>query len=278
MLRGSQGDQQSVGTEFNVLLHQVGVHANELDRKGVADKFLFDFDGVGDNLDNAFGRKLVDELVVEHAGKVAVESLVSADEFVGEGKTGHQTALLEPENGAERSGKEDSLHDAKGDASFGKAGLFGVAPLKSPLGLLLNTWDGVNGVQKTHLFARVLNVGINQQGVSLRVNVFNGNLETVKASGLGGLELRHEILSQVLVDNSVRGGKEGQNVANEMAFVVGKLDPVGHIGTEINLFGGPERGFGLFVHFPQLRREKDNECWDFGEIDSTTTIGFEKSY
>lgn len=38
-----------------------------------------------------------------------METLVSGDELVGEGQTGHHLAFLEPENGAEGPAEEDAL-------------------------------------------------------------------------------------------------------------------------------------------------------------------------
>jgi hypothetical protein len=38
---------------------------------------------------------------------VCVKTLVSRDELVGEGESGHESSLLEPEDGSERSREED---------------------------------------------------------------------------------------------------------------------------------------------------------------------------
>ena len=252
VLGGSQGNQETVSAELNVLCHQLGVHTDQLNRKGVADEFLLNVDSIGNNLDNALGRKLVNELVVQHAGEITVETLVTRDEFVREGKTRHKSSFLEPEDGAETSREEDSLDNAEGDATLGEACLFGIAPLEGPLGLLLDTRDSVDSVQESHLFTSVLDVGINQQGVSFGVDVLDSDLESVEASALGRLKLGHEILGKILVNNSIRSGEESQNVADEVAFVVGKLDPVGHIGTKIDFLGSPEGSFGFLVHFPEL--------------------------
>ena len=192
------------------------------------------------------------ELLVQHAGKVTVETFVPRDELVGERQTGHETSLLEPENGAKGARKEDSLHHAKGDAPFGKAGILGVRPLKSPVGLALDTGNGINGVQEVQTFLRVLNIGINQQGIGFRVDVLHGNLESVKASSFGGLNLRHEILRQVFVDNAVRGRKKCQNVRDKVTLVVRQRVPIFHVTAKIDLFGRPEGGFCLLVHFPEL--------------------------
>lgn len=45
---------------------------------------------------------------VQVAGEVAVQALVAGDELVGERQAGHQAALLEPVDGAEAAGGDDS--------------------------------------------------------------------------------------------------------------------------------------------------------------------------
>mmetsp|Transcript_6944 Transcript_6944/g.16721 ORF Transcript_6944/g.16721 Transcript_6944/m.16721 type:complete len:243 (-) Transcript_6944:176-904(-) len=181
-----------------------------------------------------------------------MESLVARNKLVRKGQARHEPPFLEPENGTEASGKEDSLDDAKGDAPLGETGHVRVAPLECPLRLLLHARNGIDRVQETHLLAVVLDIGVDQQGVGLGVDVLDGDLESVETSSLRRLKLSHEILGQILVDDSVGGGKEGKDVADEVALVVGELRPIGHVRAEIDFFRGPERGFGLFVHFPQV--------------------------
>lgn len=85
------------------------------------------------------------------------------------------------------------------------------------------------------------------------MDVLHHDLETVETSGLGDLNLRAETLDKVLVDDTVRGSEEGEDVRDEEALVVVETPvPVVKILGEINLLGGPERGFGLLVHVPNL--------------------------
>lgn len=68
------------------------------------------------------------------------------------------------------------------------------------------------------------------------------NLETIKASGLGDLDLATESLYEVLVHESVRRGEECQYRGYEDAFiVVHTAVPVPGIGAHVNFVGGPER-------------------------------------
>ncbi len=104
------------------------------------------------------------------------------------------------------------------------------------------------------LFLGVFNIGVNQQRVYLRVDVLDGDLETVKAAGLGNLDFTHEIEHEVLVYDAVAGGKKRQHVFDKVALVIGEfVVPVGLVLHEVNLFGSPERCLGFFVPFPHFR-------------------------
>lgn len=74
---------------------------------------LLDVDRIADDLGNPLDGQLVDELSKQQAREVGVESLVSADELVREAQPGHQAPLLEPEDRAEATRKEDSLRSAE---------------------------------------------------------------------------------------------------------------------------------------------------------------------
>lgn len=58
------------------------------------------------------------------------------------------------------------------------------------------------------------------------MDVLHGDLEAVEAAGLGDLHLGAEVLSQILVDDAVGSGKEGQDIFDEVAFVVVEFLPV----------------------------------------------------
>ena len=52
------------------------------------------------------------------------------------------------------------------------------------------------------------------------MNIFYCNLEAVKASSFWDLNLCGKVGCEVLVNDSVRGGKKCEDVGNEMAFVL----------------------------------------------------------
>lgn len=89
------------------------------------------------------------------------------------------------------------------------------------------------------------------------MDVLHHDLETIEATSLGNLNLSTETLDEVLVDNAVRGGKEGKNVGDEVTLIVVQaVVPVVEILGEINLLSGPEGGLGLLVHLPDLFTNK----------------------
>ena len=80
-------------------------------------------------------------------------------------------------------------------------------------------------------------------------------METVKALGLGGLDLGRESLDQVLVDNTIRldisrgprhhtstySSKESKDVLDEVSLVVIELVvPIVEIGGKVDFLGCPE--------------------------------------
>jgi len=112
-------------------------------------------------------RQPVRDLAVEQARKVRVETLITGDELVADREAGHQPTLLEPEDGAEGAAEEDALNHGKGEEPGGKAGLHIINPGQSPVGLLLHTRDGLDGIKEIPLLLRVVDVGIDQEGIGL---------------------------------------------------------------------------------------------------------------
>jgi hypothetical protein len=70
-----------------------------------------------------------------------VHSLVTGDEFVGEGQTGHETALLEPEDRGECSTEEDTLDSSECDETRGEGRVVIADPFQGPVCLLADAWD-----------------------------------------------------------------------------------------------------------------------------------------
>ena len=67
---------------MNVLLHEVGVHADQVDGQRFCDEFNLDVDGFGnDPADDVF-TCASDQLAVKQTGEITVKPLVARDEFV----------------------------------------------------------------------------------------------------------------------------------------------------------------------------------------------------
>ena len=132
----TERQEQAVGNELDVLLHQVGVHAEESTGKRLRQELLLDDDSVSDDvLDDLLARAVV-EVGEQEASEVGVETLVTRDQLVGEGQAGHEAALLEPEDGGECTAEEDTLDGSEGNEALGKSRLLVIDPSKGPVGLL----------------------------------------------------------------------------------------------------------------------------------------------
>src|SRR5690606_11461780 len=99
----------------------------------------------------------------------------------------------------------------------------------------------------------VFDICVDEKSVGFRMNILHHDLETIKAPCLGDLDFAHKIYSQVLINDTITGGKESQYVRNEMPFSVIQVCPILKIPGEIDLFSSPETGFMLLVHFPDSR-------------------------
>jgi hypothetical protein len=250
--------EQAVGHEFNVLAHEIPVHADERDREGVADELALDVDSVGDDLADAGLVELVAEKLVEEAGEITVEALIAGDELVGEGEARHEPALLEPEDGAEGPREEYALDAGEGNDALSEA-LPAVDPAHGPVSLAPDRGHGVDGAEQAVLLDVVADVGLEQQRIHLRVDVLDGDLEAVEGPRLGDLHVGHEAGSEVLEHDAVGGSEEGEHVGDEVPLVGGqRLVPVPGVGREVNLLRRPEGGHRLLVELPDLR-ETDRE-------------------
>lgn len=60
------------------------------------------------------------------------------------------------------------------------------------------------------------------------------------------------MLGQVFIHNTIAGGKESEHVFNEVSLTVIQVFPVGKVLAQVNFFGCPKAGFGLFIEFPDV--------------------------
>lgn len=263
-----QGSQEVISHVFDVLAHQVGIHANKPNGQGICDKFFLDGDRIRDDLVN-MGRiqSVVQMFGVEQGGKITVQPLVPANELVRKAKTGHESPLFEPENAAKGAREENSFHRRKGDEALGETAL--ADPTQGPIRFLAHAVHMVNGVKEVVFLGGILDIGINEQGIGLGVDVLDHDLVPVEAPGFGILDFVQEIDGQILVDNPVTGREEGENMLDEMLFVGIKLVlPVSQVLGQVNFFGSPEAGLGFLVKGPDiamLDREKDKAVFVLNE-------------
>jgi hypothetical protein len=71
------------------------------------------------------------EHVVQFNGEFLMKTLVATDQLVTETETREKATLLEPKNGTERPGEEDTFYTSKGEEAFREGSRF-VKPLHSP--------------------------------------------------------------------------------------------------------------------------------------------------
>ncbi|PON95382.1 hypothetical protein TorRG33x02_089040 [Trema orientale] len=247
-----QRPKQPVRHELDVLAHQVAVHAHQGARQRVADELPLDVHRVADDPPDPLLAQLLLHQRVEQAGEVAVEPFVPRDQLVRERQARHEPALLQPEYRAEAPGEEDPLDAGERDQPL-RERLRAVDPAEGPLGLPGDAGDGLDGVEEAVLLGRVLDVGLEEEAVHLGVDVLDGDLEAVEGTRLRDLDLLHEPPGEVLQDDAVRGGEEGEHVGDEVLLVGGHRLPLPDVLGEVHLLRRPERGLRLLVHLPDFR-------------------------
>ena len=157
-----EGEEKAIGHKLDVLAHETRVHADEFDGEGLTDELELDgHSAIHDGQDALVG-DLIRQVLVQEAREVCVHALISGDELVGEGESGHESALLEPEDGAEGATEEDAFDCCKGHESLSE-GVVGAYPPEGPVGLLADHRDVVDRLQQEVLLCRVGNVGVYQK-------------------------------------------------------------------------------------------------------------------
>jgi len=129
--------------------------------------------------------------------------------------------------------------------------------MHGPVGLALDAGDSLDSIEEVFALGGLLDVCVNEKGVSFRVDVLHHDLEAIEAASFGGLDLVGETFDEVLIDDAVGCGEEGKDVGDEVVFVVIELVcPVMEVLRKIHLFCSPERCFGLLVHLPYLSQSQ----------------------
>ena len=114
---------------------------------------------------------------------------------------------------------------------------------------------GLDGIEKVGTLGLLLDICVNEERVSLRMDILHHDLETIKTAGLWNLDLAAESFDEVLIDNSIGGSEEREDVGDEVTLIIIQpVVPVVKILGEINFFCGPEGCLRLLVHLPDLLR------------------------
>lgn len=200
--------QQSIRHKLDVLTHQVSIHPHQRTRQSIADELPLDSHSIRYNPSHFLLAQLHLQQAVQQTSEIAVQTLISRDQLIRKRQSRHEAALLQPEYRAEAAGKENPLHTRKRDQPFSK-GLRAVDPAERPIGLLLDAGDGLNRAEEVALLVGVLDVGLEQERVHLRMDVLDGDLEAVEGARLGDLDLLHEAAGEILQNDAVGGGEEG---------------------------------------------------------------------
>mmetsp|Transcript_105513 Transcript_105513/g.235500 ORF Transcript_105513/g.235500 Transcript_105513/m.235500 type:complete len:237 (+) Transcript_105513:450-1160(+) len=196
-------------------------------------------------------RKLVLKHVVNHACELRMQTLIARDKLIGEGQARHEAPLLQPVDGAEGAAEEDALHCGECDDALGEAVII-VHPLHGPFRLLADRWHGVDGIEDGILLNRIPNILLDQERIGLRMDVLHRHLESIKGASLRHLDFCGKARSQILVDDAIRSGEEGQDVLDEVPLGIGQLIPILRILGKVDLLCRPERSLVLLVHLPDL--------------------------
>ena len=163
----AKSDEQTIGDELDVLTHELGVHADEGDGESISQELLLDDDRLLDDFLQELGVGAPPEVTEQEASKVGVHTLITADQFVGEGETSHEPTLLQPEDRSERSRKEDTFNSSEGNKTFAEGCTVIVNVAKSPVGLLLDAGNSIDGTEEIVAASGVLDVHVDKERVRL---------------------------------------------------------------------------------------------------------------
>lgn len=124
--------------------------------------------------------------------------------------------------------------------------------MHGPLSFLCDYGDVLDSFEEEVLLNSITDVGVNQQRIGFRVNVFHHHLESVETAGFWHLNFSTESSSKILQNDSVGGSEECQHMFDEMFFVFGELLPVLNVLGKIDFLGSPKSGNLVFIHFPDV--------------------------
>ncbi len=193
----SKLEQKSVSYKFDVLAHQCGVHSDQLYWKRFSYEMHFNINSIRYDFKDLLIRYFVVQVLVKQASKISMHSFVSANQLVWKCETWHKTSFFQPEYCTKASWKENSFYACKCNKSLSKV-TFWSDPLDCPFSLKLDRLDWVNCCKQLVLLLLILNISVNQKGISFRVDIFHHHLKAIKASCLWNLNFCHKSLGKIL--------------------------------------------------------------------------------
>jgi hypothetical protein len=110
----------------------------------------------------------------------------------------------------------------------------------------------------------IRNVGVNEERVSLRVNILHHHLKPVEASGLSYLNLSGEPLCKIFEYNAVTRSEKGKHVLDEVLLALVEFLPIFLILSQVDLLCRPECRLLVLVHLPDvmvLNWEQNETIW-----------------
>ena len=125
-------------------------------------EFLLNDNGLHDDLADNLRMRPPLKMREEKTHEVGVLTLLMADGLVIEDEVRHKTTLLEPEDGRKGAREEDTLDSGKSDKMLCKRQFRIQDPAECPVGLLLNTWDGLDGAKGVLVLLRVFDVSVDE--------------------------------------------------------------------------------------------------------------------
>ena len=137
----AERDQEAVGHELDILLHQSRVHTEQRAGERVRQEFLLDGHGLCDYVLDSLLARAVLEMGEEQASKISMKTFVTGNKLVREGEAGHQSSLFEPEDGRKGAAEEDALNCGESDEALSEGRVLVLDPLYGPIGLLTDARD-----------------------------------------------------------------------------------------------------------------------------------------
>ena len=213
------------------------MHESGLDLDGFSEDFMHDF---------FLGPVL--EFIEEKYPEFRVHPLVSGDKLVGFNESLKLVVVRQVENEAERSAEEYSFHDDVDQEFCAEGCVVCPNPFFSPRFYLIEDRKCVYSVPDLLFFFVVCDIRLYQERIHVGVYVLDSHLPPVVVFSLDDLDLVHQTIGDVEVNDPVELREEGEYHFDERFLVIGECIKV--VLTEVNLFRKPYTRSLFVEEFP----------------------------